>query len=44
MKNVPIIYIDSILGIFTIQDLVNYLDILILENQTNIDILDIIYY
>ena len=40
MKNDTIIYIDLILGIFTIQDLVNYLDSLILENQTNIDILD----
>lgn len=42
MKNDTIIYIDSILGIFTIPDLVNYLDSLILENQTNIDILDTI--
>lgn len=42
MKNDTIIYIDSILGIFTILDLVNYLDSLILENQTNIDILDTI--
>lgn len=42
MKNDTIIYIDPILGIFTIQDLVNYLDSLILENQTNIDILDTI--
>ena len=40
MKNDTIIYIDPILGIFTIQDLVNYLDSLILENQTDIDILD----
>ena len=40
MKNDTIIYIDPILGTFTIQDLVNYLDSLILENQTNIDILD----
>ena len=40
MKHDTIIYIDPILGIFTIQDLVNYLDSLILENQTNIDILD----
>ncbi len=42
MKNDTIIYIDSILGIFTIPDLVNYLDSLILENQTNIDILNTI--
>ena len=40
MKNDTIIYSDPILGIFTIQDLVNYLDSLILENQTNINILD----
>ena len=40
MKNDTIIYIDPILGIFTIQDLVNYLDSLILENRTDIDILD----
>lgn len=42
MKNDTIIYIDPILGIFTIQDLINYLDSLISENQTNIDILDTI--
>ena len=40
MKNDTIIYIDSILGTFTIQDLINYLDSLISENKTNIDILD----
>ena len=42
MKNDTIIYIDPILGIFTIQDLINYLDSLISENQTNIDKLDTI--
>lgn len=40
MKNDTIIYVDPFLGIFTIQDLIYYLDNLILENQTNIDILD----
>ena len=40
MKNDTIIYVDPFLGLFTIQDLIYYFDNLILENQTNIDILD----
>lgn len=35
-----IIYKDPLLGIFTLQDLINYLEMLIKDNNQNLEILD----
>lgn len=40
MKNDTIIYFDPILGNLTIQDLIYYLDSLILNNTQNLNILE----
>ena len=40
MKNDTIIYFDPILGNLTIQDLIYYLDSLILDNTQNFNILE----
>lgn len=40
MKNDTIIYFDPILGNITLQDLIHYLDSLILNNTQNLNILE----
>lgn len=35
-----IIYKDPLLGVFTLQDLINYLEALIKDNNQNLEILD----